>query len=174
LPAGVPRSYNIIGVDTEAGTGRAHVRRMQNTLFDRPIWGAGTFDYSNRSYVDFALAPPLEVRPPGLDERLRLEAADAFLGRREWRQVIDILEPSRREPEARRYILRALQELGDPNLIMNTLYPPTNAPEAITVGGALLESGSASQRAAFIRMVEAAGWVDPSLQTILQRIRLKV
>ena len=43
LKPGVPRSYNIVELDTSSWIGRVHQRQMVNSLFPLPVWGPGHF-----------------------------------------------------------------------------------------------------------------------------------
>jgi hypothetical protein len=47
LRAGIPRSYNVVELDTDAWTGRLHQRQMLNEEFNLPVWGPGHINAAN-------------------------------------------------------------------------------------------------------------------------------
>jgi hypothetical protein len=170
LTPGVPRSYNIVEVDTSAWGGRVHQRQMVNRLFNLPVWGPGRFISTNSSFCDFALCKPLETRPPNLDLQLQLEQADLALGSGRWHDALDILDKARGEPLARPLLFRAVTELGDPHRIIAQLWPPLTIAEAVTVGGAILGSGTRDEADAFVRLALVADTADASVREISRRI----
>jgi hypothetical protein len=134
LKPGIPRSYNIVELDTAAWTGRVHQRQMVNMLFSLPVWGPGHFNVSNTSYLNFELCKPLSDRPPRLDIELLLDRADRCMGARLWSDAIDLLEKAREHPLSRPLLLRALTELEHPRKIIDLLWPPLTIAEAVIIG----------------------------------------
>jgi len=170
LKPGVPRSYNVVELDTAAWNGRVHQRQMVNELFNLPVWGPGHFNSTGRSFFDFELCKPLLTRPARLDAQLALDQADEFLGRRQWGDALDVLDKVRDAPLARPLLLKALTELGDPRRTITALWPPQTAAEAVTVGGAILESGSREEAEAFVQLELVSGSGDASVREISRRI----
>ena len=113
LIPGIPRSYNVVEIDSEKMTGRVHQRQMVNDQFQMPVWGPGHFISSNSSFFDFELSRPLTKRPIILDSQLSLEHVDRYIGSHQWKEALEILEPIKNNPQARLFLVQALEELGD-------------------------------------------------------------
>jgi len=171
LQPGVPRSYNIIELDTDRWAGRVHQRQMVNVLFNLPVWGPGHFNLTNSSFVDFTLSKPLLPRPAHLDLQLVLEQADKLLGSGQWGEAIDQLEPIKDNPLSRPLLIRALGELGDARRTIAMLFPPQSVVEAVTIGGAILDGGNREDAETFTNWAAVAESDDPSVQEISRRIR---
>src|SRR5438105_4212366 len=90
--------------------------------------------------------------PATLDLQLLLEQADLALGLGRWLDALDTLGKVRGEPLARPLLLRAVTELGDPRRTIAELWPPATIAEAVTVGGAILASGTRDEADAFVRL----------------------
>ena len=170
LKPGVPRSYNVVEVDADASNGCVHQRQMINTLFNLPIWGPGHFTSTNSSHFSFVLCGPLNARPPQLDNQLLLDTVDEHIGRGKTREALEVLESIRDLPSARPFLVRALNDLGDPRTTINKLWPPQTIPEAVTVGGAILEVGTKDEALAFRQLPTVSGATDASLLDISNRI----
>jgi Calcineurin-like phosphoesterase len=170
LKPGVPRSYNVVELNTDSWHGRVHQRKMVNNLFSMPVRGPGHFNVTNKSYLDFELCKPLAPRPPQLDLQITLNQADKYIGARQWSEALDILETVKEVALARPFLLRAATELGDPRRTIATLWPPLTVGETVTVGGAILESGSRQEAEAFVQLPLVSGSVDASVQEISRRI----
>ncbi len=171
LSPGSPRSYNIVELDTEGLTGRVHQRQMVNRLYSLPIWGPGHFVASNKSFANFELCGPLTTRPRGLDINLQLEKAEELIGRGCWRDAIALLEEVQEAPLARPLLAHALSNLDDAKSTIATLWPPRTIPEAILIGGAILEDGTKENADAFLDLGLVAGATDASLREVTRRIR---
>lgn len=170
LKPGVPRSYNIVEVDTDAWNGRVHQRQMVNMLFNLPVWGPGHFNATNNSYFDFELCKPLATRPPQLDVQITLERADNYLGAHQCNEALGVLDAVKNLPLARPLLLRALTELADPRRTITMLWPPLTIAEAVTVGGALLENSTRQEAEAFLKLPFVSASMDASVQDIVRRI----
>jgi hypothetical protein len=170
LKPGVPRSYNIVEIDTDAWSGRVHQRQMVNMQFNLPVWGPGHFISNGRSFFDFELCKPLLTRPPQLDIQQVLDQADRLLGSRQWREAIAVLGDVKENPLARSLLVRALDELGDGRLTISTLWPPLTNGEAVTLGGAVLESGTPEEAEAFARLDLVSNSSDASVREISHRV----
>jgi len=170
LRPGVPRSYNVIELDTDEWRGRVHQRQMVNMLFNLPVWGPGHFNSTNNSFFDFELCKPLLTRPAQLNAQLALDQADKFLGCRQWGDALDVLDRVKDAPLARPLLLKALTELDNPRRTITMLWPPQTAAEAVTVGGAILESGTREEGEAFVRLEIVSGSSDASVRDISRRI----
>ncbi len=171
LKPGVPRSYNVVEVDTDAWRGRVNQRHMVNKLFNLPVWGPGHFNITNRSFLDFELCKPLGTRPAQLDAQLALDRADKLLGSRQWCEALQVLGHLRDIPLARPLLVKALGELGDARRTIGTLWPPLTSAEAVMVGGAILDAGTREETEAFVRLDLVSGSMDASVRDILRRIR---
>jgi hypothetical protein len=170
LRPGVPRSYNVVELDTDAWTGRVHQRQMVNMLMSLPVWRPGHFINTNSSFFDFELCKPLMTRPAQLDVQLTLDRADKLLGSRQWREALDVLDDIKEVPLARPLLVKALDELGDGRRTIATLWPPLTSSEAVTLGGAVLDSGTPEEAKAFIRLGLVSDNVDASVREVSRRV----
>lgn len=171
LTPGVPRSYNVVELDTESWNGRVHQRQMVNGQFAMPVWGPGHFVATSRSFVGFDLAKPLQHRPRALDSRLKVEEADRLIGSGDFERAIEVLAVVRDDPVARPLLVRALSARGTPSQSLEMLWPPTTAAEAVVIGGALLEGGTAEKAREFLALDVTAKGTDPSVREIVQRVK---
>jgi hypothetical protein len=171
LAAGVPRGYNIVEIDTESWTGRVHQRQMVNVLLSLPVWGPGHFTASNASYIDFKICPPASTRPSDLNNRLALERADELLGRGRPSDALAALESLRTVPEARLIMVRALEQLWEPQQVIALLWPPITAAEAVLVGGAILAAGDRGQAQAFLDLPLVSQTTDASVRHVATQVR---
>lgn len=171
LQPGVPRSYNVVEIDTDIWSGRVHQRQMVNQLYNLPVWGPGHFVSTNKSYFDFELCQPLSTRPIKIELDLALDRADRLIGERRWREAVEILESLKDIQLARPLLVKALEELCDARLIIATLWPPINNREAVILGGAIIESGTKKEAENFLslRLIEDAQ--DSSILEIARRIK---
>jgi hypothetical protein len=67
--------------------------------------------------------------------------------------------------------MKALGELGDARRTITTLWPPLSSAEAVTLGGAILDSGTREEADAFVRLELVSGSLDASVRDILHRVR---
>jgi hypothetical protein len=146
---------------------------MVNLQFNMPVWGPGHFVDTNTSYVDFDISPPLEVRPAGLDAKLTLEAADAHLGRGEWKEALHALREHGDDPMARRMALKALEELNDPAQTIEMLRHPRENSEAVVLGYALLKEGDSSARREFLKDPFIMNNTDASVKEIVEKLQVR-
>lgn len=170
LRPGVPRSYNVVELDTGDWVGRVHQRQMVNMLMNMPVWGPGHFINTNSSFFDFIICKPVLTRPPQLDVQLALERADMLLGTHLWREAIEVLEAIKEVSLARPLLVKALEELNDERLTITTMWPPTNNLEAVTLGGAVLNSGTREEAEAFVHLGLVSDNIDASVRDITRRI----
>lgn len=173
LSPGTPRGYNIVEIDNEALNARLHQRQMVNLQFNTPVWGPGHFFDTNRSYVDFELSPPLASRPHGLDLQLVLERADRLLGGGDWRGVVDLLSGHMEDPLARKFCVRALQELDDPVATIRLLSVPRNISEAVLLGSAVVETGEPDARDRFLSDPFVSASTDASIEQVVSSIKTR-
>jgi len=170
LRPGIPRSYNIVELDTGTWVGRMHQRQMVNLLMPLPLWGPGHFSNTNSSFIDFDMCKPLTMRPTQLDLQLTLDQADKFIGAHKWREAADLLDKAKDLPLARPLLLKALDELGDDRLMITTMWPPTSNIEVVTLGSAVLRSATRDEAEAFIRLDLVSENTDASVREICDRI----
>ena len=171
LKPGVPRSYNVVELDTDALKGRVHQRHMVNKLFNLPVWGPGHFIATNSSFIDFDICKPLVTRPVQLDVQLALEQAERLLGSHHWGEALDALVDVKDVSLARPLIVKVLGELGDARRTIAMLWPPLTNAEAVMLGAAILESGTREEAGAFVRLEFVSGSMDASVSDILHRVR---
>lgn len=173
LSPGIPRGYNVVEVDNDRLVGRVHSRQMVNQLQNLPVWGPGIFVDTNKSYIDFELSPPVQLRSPALDLQLLLEHAAELIGQRNWKQVIDNLEGKTDDPMARRFFVKALAELGDNAITIRCLKDPQSSNEAAVLGVAILENGEQQDALRFLKLDFVASQTDASLNEISTRLKRK-
>lgn len=171
LKPGIPRSYNVIEIDTDEWTGRLHQRQMLNGKFDLPIWGPGHIIAANTSHFPFSISPPLHDRPARLDVELALQRAESLVGSRNWAAALSALTPIKDLPLARLFLLKAAVELGDPRRTIELLWPPRSAAEAVCVGGALVHAGTREEAEAFVNLPLVVAATDASVREIEARVR---
>ncbi len=170
LRPGVPRSYNIVELDTNDWTGRVHQRQMVNMQMALPVWGPGHFISTNNSFLDFSLCKPIQTRSSQLDVQLALDQADRLLGSQQWREALEILNGIKDAPLARPLLVKALEEVGDERLMITTMWPPMSNAEAVTLGAAVLNSGTREEAESFIRLSLVSHNDDASVRDITYRI----
>jgi hypothetical protein len=170
LMPGIPRSYNVIELDTVTWKGRVHQRKMVNEQFSIPIWGSGNFITTDSSFIDFEINPPLKSRPVHLDFQIKLTRADHFIGEHKWIEAVEELATLKEDPQARIMLTKALEELGDNRKIITNLWPPQTIRETIILGGAILESGTEKECDDFIHLTLVSASSDASVREMRQRI----
>lgn len=171
LSPGEPRGYNAVEIDTEQGTCRVHQRRMHNNDFTYPIWAPAYFAETNKPFLDLPIDPPIRPRPPQLDAAFKVERAEQLLGSREWKEAVDLLADSPPDSIARLLLAKALFECGDSSKTIALLWPPTSPAEAVQVGDAILQGGTAEQAAQFLALDIVSRGADASVLEIAQRVR---
>lgn len=173
LNPGIPRSYNVVEINSEKMTGRVHQRQMVNDQFQMPVWGPGHFISSNSSFFDFELSRPLMKRSLILDSQLSLEHVDRYIGSHQWKEALEILEPIKNNPLARPFLVQALEELGDDRRTIATLWPPQTNRETITLGGAIIDCGTKEEAEEYLKLIIISGSPDASVREIRQKIMLR-
>ncbi|MFM9913099.1 MAG: metallophosphoesterase family protein [Methylophilaceae bacterium] len=170
LRPGVPRSYNIVELDTGGWVGCVHQRQMVNMQMPLPVWGPGHFINTNNSFFDFEICKPLATRSSQLDVQLALDQADKLLGAGLWHKALEILEEIKEVPLARPLLVKALEELGDERRTITEMWPPRNNAEAVILGGAVLNSATTDEAEAFVRLELVSDNTDASVRDISRRI----
>lgn len=170
LRPGIPRSYNIVELDTGEWKGRVHQRQMVNLLMPLPVWGPGHFINSNNSFIDFDLCKPVLTRPKHLDIQLELERAEKLIGAHLWREAIETLNEIKDADLARPLLVKALEEQGDDRLTIITIWPPMSHVEAVILGLAVLNGGTREEAEAYIQLGLVADAKDSSVHDIAHRI----
>lgn len=173
LKPGIPRGYNVVEIDTEEWTGRAHSRHMVNSSFNLPVWGPGLFNATGRSYVDFEISQPLRERPPLLDKTLMLERADQLLVARNWMGALEILGKMKDDPFAQPLLMTALSQLGDDEMTLKVLWPPSSNAAIILVGDAILNLQHRARAATFLQLDAVINNPDSSVADIKRRINTR-
>jgi hypothetical protein len=139
LPSGEPRAYNLLQFDPESYRATLHQRRMQNDNFGCPIWGAGHFLSTGRSFVEFDVQRPIQLDRRASDTAA-IGAAEQLLRVGRHREAANLLIPIvPSNPLARRFLLECYVSLGDSPGLIAAFYPPASAAEIIHVADALWE-----------------------------------
>ena len=171
LPAGVPRCYNVVELDTDAAKGRVHLREMLNAPPAMALWGPGHIAATDAAHIEFDLCPPMSRRPEKLDATLELEQAERLLGQRKWAEAAERLRPLAGNDLARPLLLKALAELGDVRAVLATLWPPRSVGEAVTIGGIVLGSGSREPAQTYVDTPFVRDSADSSVREMTGRLR---
>jgi len=174
LKTGHARGYNVVELDSNLARGLVHQRKMANDIFDAPIWGPGQFNLTGRSFVEFDLSPPLIAPSADNAEEKALREAEEKIGQKLWKEAVEALKSVKNSPLARIFILKALQEINDNDLVMGTLWPPEKADEIVLVGGAILETKDKDKAADFVQLSAVSGSTDSSVIDIVDRIKKRV
>src|SRR5260370_28637088 len=167
---GVPRGFNVVEIDTDTWSGRAHSRHLVNSSFNFAALGPGLFNATGKSYMDFKISRPLVKRPPQLDKRLMLELADELLSKRSWTEALHILEQVREDPFAKPLMMNALTQLGDDETTIEMLWPPSSNAEIVMVGAAILNLQLRERAEAFLQLDAVSNNSDSSVADIQRRI----
>jgi hypothetical protein len=170
LTPGVPRSYNVVEVDTAESRARVHLRQMVNRLFTLPVWGPGYIAATETSFVDVDLCKPLHTRPADLDAQLLLERADQHMGIGEWQQAITLLTRASADERARPLLVRAVDALGDARRTIELIWPPITHAEIVLIGGAILSLMDRAAAERFVALSQVASADDASVRDITRRI----
>jgi hypothetical protein len=173
LRPGIPRGYNVVEINTDTWKGTTHSRHMVNTSPTMPIWGAGHFYATGRSFVDFVICQPLAHRPRHLDTVLALERADEFMRNRQWAAAVQELTTVRTVPMAKPLLLNALTELGDDKATIEALWPPESSAEIVLVGAAILTQQSKDRAQEFLGLKAVSGSTDSSVKETRRRVALR-
>lgn len=174
LKSGHARGYNIIELDSDAGQGRVHQRRMANDLFDIPIWGPGQFQITNDSFVDFEISAPLKQAPDDTGSKQILIDAEKMIGEKYWSSAIELLKPIKDDPVARTFIVKALQEIDNDDLVIEMLWPPQKVGEIVLVGAAVSQIKDKDRAEKFLELSDVKNSQDRSVLDIVNRIKERV
>jgi hypothetical protein len=158
------RAYNVVEVDTEARTGRLHVREMQNDNLSLPIWGLRALPPTTSPFYEFEYDPPpvpatrLRHTTSALLEGQRLyesghysEAAAVFL------PIVDS------EELARPLLLDCFVRMKDARALISRFDPPQSEAEAIHLMDALWSEGRRGRLGEMLNVELIAGSRDPSV-----------
>ena len=176
LGFGHRRAYNVLELDTGKGTGRLHVRGMQNDNLRLPIWGRRALVPNTQPFYEFGYDPP---PPPssGLDEAtaLLIHAQNLHLSGayKEAADLLIALVPG--EELARPLLLECLVRIGDTESLLRVFDPPASDAEAIHVMDALWSEGLEGRLVEIIDSPRIVDSTDPSVVEIRRKynVRLK-
>jgi hypothetical protein len=146
---------------------------MSNLDFAQPIWTPGHFTVSQRSFIEFAISPPLAQRPANLDPLLVLGRAEERLRAGAPGDAITLLQPLGNEPRARPLLVEALTRLNDDRRTIELLQQPSSPAEAVLTGTALHAVGTREQMAQFFDSEFVRSTADASVREVVDRLRRK-
>jgi predicted MPP superfamily phosphohydrolase len=169
------RAYNIVEINTAARTGRLHLREMQNTNLQMPIWGPRALPPNRTGFLEFKFeVPPLPFVRPDRSTVL-LNQAQALYDGGQFRAAADLLAPlAREEPLARRMLLECLLRLGDGQAITACFDPPESAAEAIALMDALWQERARDRLAAVLELPLIARSTDGAVIEIRDKYARRV
>jgi len=158
------RAYNIVELDTVEGSGRLHVRGMQNDNLSLPIWGRRALPPNTSPYYDFQYdPPPVPAFHPNANTAALMEAQRLY-DSSDYRSAATIFaRVASLDDLARRLLLDCLVKLRDASALIAMFDPPTSAAEAIHVMDALWEVGERTRLAAVLQLPLVAESADPSV-----------
>ena len=174
LPPGEPRSYNVLEIDSENYRGRLHQRKMSNADFSQPVWTAGTFSITQKSFIDFPICPPALARPPHLDTSILLGLAEERIRSGKPKEAISHLKTLTDNDTARTLLTEALTQIEDDRAAVEMLGLPRTETEAVLVGWALTRIGSEDQIQSFLQSGVVISSKDASVQDVVGRLQRKV
>lgn len=157
------RSYNVVEIDTNARTGRLHVREMQNEDLARPIWGRRSLSLNPSGYYDFGFDAPPEPPAASYPVTAALIEAQHLFDKQEYKKAADILltRPAADDELARRLLLDCLSRLKDDTALIANFDPPVSETEAIYVMDALWAEGQRDRVHELLNSPLIANSTDP-------------
>lgn len=176
LPTGQARAYNILELDAVTRKARLHQRKMENENFGRPIWGAGHFSSSRRSFVEFDIQAPIERRHV-VEDTKAIGNAEALLRTGKHKEAVELLRPlAGKNPLARKLLWEAYVSLGDYKAMITDFYPPQTVAEIVHVSDGLWEEGDRVRLHEVVELEAVRDSVDPAVVNVrkLYRARLKL
>ena len=142
LPSGYSRSYNLVEIDTEILSGKLHLREMQDSNFNFPIWSSGLFKTTGKSLVDFSIQSPPKAPSEEIQIQKRLDEGENYYRTGEYKHAIEILSPLiGQNILARKFILECYFSLEDMKSIISNFDPPQTTSEIIYLIQALWTEG---------------------------------
>lgn len=136
------RAYNVVELDTDAGSGRLHLREMHNDTLEFPIWAQRPLPPGSGDYLEFKFDPPPAPIMRASDATAALLRAEGLYDSGDYRGAADTLSAlASRDEIARRLLVEALHKLGDTQGLIGLLDPPKSAAEAIVLMDALWNEG---------------------------------
>ena len=170
------RAYNIVELDTDAGTGRLHLREMQNDTLEFPIWARRPLPPESGDYLEFNFDPPPAPIMRVSDATSALLKAQRLFDAGNYRGAADSLRAlAARDELARRLLVESLHELNDREGLIGLVDPPQSATEAIFLMDALWLEGRRDRLRSLLGEMDS-GTLDPSVGELRNKYlaRLKV
>ncbi|MEX1194321.1 MAG: metallophosphoesterase [Dehalococcoidia bacterium] len=167
LPSGQPHSYNMVEVDTTTFSGTLHLRQMQNTSFNSPIWGPGAFPSTRASFIPFSLQP--QAYSPAENIASVVAEAESLLSGGDPEKAVELLRPFSDHELARRILLDAFVATNDTKGLIELYYPPTGVAEVVYVANALSEENSLGQLRELLESPFVAESTNPAIVEIRQK-----
>jgi Calcineurin-like phosphoesterase len=168
------RAYNVIELDTDALTGRLHVREMQNDDLAQPIWGRRPLQANTTSYFAFDFAPPEPAGPHSPQTSALLQAQDLYEAGH-LSEAAEILTPMLAEDDlARPLLLECLVRLPDARAIATLFDPPQGDAEAIHLMNALWELAERQRLAKVLALPLVEKSADPSVVEMRRKYQTRL
>lgn len=169
------RAYNVVEVDTNDGTGRLHLREMQNDRLHMPIFGPRTLPPNRTSYLEFTFDPPPQpfVRPDR--NTMLLNEAQTLYDAGNFRPAADnLVLIATADPLARRLLLECYLRLNDAPAIAAVFDPPESPAEVIALMDALWQQGSRVRLGEVIRLPLVNGSTDLAVIEMREKYSARV
>lgn len=176
LPAGQTRSFNLIKLDVEGGSGHLYERRMVNFELDLPLWDQRAME-DDAFRVEFTInrwkpAPPSSR----LMTVLALSEAQDLIESGAYSEAVDLLFPFADHRLGRPLLRESLAKLGDADKIAKALNPPQSDGEKVMLMNALWEIGDKKTLMELLRTQEIADSLDAFVKavrdTMIQKLKL--
>lgn len=169
LPTGHVRAYNLLELDVQALQAKLHQRKMMNENQGLPIWGAGHFVSTQKSFIAFPVQSPLE-RNHRSSVLQAIGSAETLLRNGKWPEAVKLLEPlANKNALAKKLLWECYVALGDSKAIVEGYFPPQSVAEVIHVADALWEEGDTARLKQLLECDFVKSSVDPSITSISKK-----
>lgn len=169
LPPGQARAYNLVEIDTQTFKATLHTRTMQNETFVQPIWAAGYFPSSMKSFVEFEVQRPVKVT---VNPIVEIGKAEALVRTKKFSDAILLLKPlAKSAPTARRLLLECYVNLEMTKELSEEFYPPIADGEIIYVADALWAEKQKSKLQELLALEIVRECVNPAVTEIVSKYK---
>lgn len=159
LPTGERRQFNIIVIDPNSSSLTVHVRAMSS---GGVFTGSHRDDFGGKTFIELDLSPS-PSRPTPLTPTQHLDDAMTAVATRQYERALELLPEvdTSHAHEIRQIKIKALEELGRQEELIELLDPPQCADEVVRVISLLLDAGRFDE--AEVRLNAASTLVDCAL-----------
>lgn len=170
LPSGRMRAYNLVVLDKANRHGVVHIRDMQNSDFNLPVWGPAHVAEFSGSSLEFSISAPVHTTTSFQDA----SEADRLLRNGSVVDAYRLVQPHLNDPLARRVAATALGKLQDWNEISSVFNPPTSSDEFVLLCEALDELGKKNELSSLLTSTFALSSADPGVIQCISMMRSRI